>query len=74
MRPFVRKAGLKILVIACLLPLFITSAYAENSTGIRLGVGGGVFNMRAKIQNDPNTYKAWIPGYTARLGYAFSPS
>ncbi|MDQ6996202.1 MAG: porin family protein [Mariprofundus sp.] len=69
-----RKTGLNALLIVCLLPFFITSAYAEKVAGFRLGVGAGLFYMRAKTQNNPNTYKALIPGYTARLGYAFSPS
>jgi len=74
MKLFIRKTGLNALLIVCLLPFFITSAYAEKLSGFRLGVGGGLFYMRAKTQNKPNTYKALIPGYTARLGYAFSPS
>jgi len=70
----IRKAGSGALLIAFLLPFFTASAFAGKAEGFRLGVGGGLFQMRAKIQNDPNTYKAFVPGYTARLGYAFSPS
>jgi len=70
MRVFLRS----VLLAACLLALSINSVYAERTEGFRLGAGGGVFQMWAKVPNDNNTYKAFLPGYVARVGYAFSPS